>query len=204
MKLFKKTWERIGGYNYGHSDMARVPKWVSDALVSLETSHGEVYELKGRNYRYRIESLGQGGPIINIYRRPRSGKSSSSKSHGKGKRNRATAVVMRDGKYLVVLDKGKHHYSLPGGGIEKGETAIAAAVREVFEETGLNAIRAEYLFEYSGATANHKVFRVEVQTRDKVKLQKRELDDYKWWNGRDKLAINAHVEDILARVQGVK
>ncbi len=36
-------------------------------------------------------------------------------------RKRSTAVVIRDGKVLLVRDKGRHHFSLPGGGIKKEE-----------------------------------------------------------------------------------
>jgi 8-oxo-dGTP diphosphatase len=51
-------------------------------------------------------------------------------------------AVFRDGKVLVV-QRGRGNlkglWSLPGGHIEPGETARAAAVREVREETGVEA-----------------------------------------------------------------
>jgi len=49
-------------------------------------------------------------------------------------RTRGTAVVIKDGKVLMVRDKGKHRYSLPGGGINKNEPTVSAAAREVYEE----------------------------------------------------------------------
>jgi ADP-ribose pyrophosphatase YjhB (NUDIX family) len=54
----------------------------------------------------------------------------------------ASAAVFRDGAVLLIeRAKGalKGLWSLPGGHIEPGETARAAAVREVHEETGVEA-----------------------------------------------------------------
>lgn len=54
----------------------------------------------------------------------------------------ASAAVFREGHVLLV-QRGKGalvgRWSLPGGHIEPGETARAAAVREVREETGIEA-----------------------------------------------------------------
>jgi ADP-ribose pyrophosphatase YjhB (NUDIX family) len=58
----------------------------------------------------------------------------------------ASAAIFRDDAVLLIeRAKGalKGRWSLPGGHIEPGETASAAARREVFEETGVEAeIRA--------------------------------------------------------------
>lgn len=52
----------------------------------------------------------------------------------------ASAVVLR-GATVLLVERGKGarqgQWSLPGGHIEAGETAAAAAIREVAEETGL-------------------------------------------------------------------
>jgi 8-oxo-dGTP diphosphatase len=54
----------------------------------------------------------------------------------------ASAVIFR-GDSILLVERGKGAltglWSLPGGHIEPGETARAAAVREVFEETGVVA-----------------------------------------------------------------
>ena len=116
-------------------------------------------------------------------------------------RPRATALVYRaDGGCLLVLDRGKHHYSLPGGGMDRNEPALAAAAREVYEETRLEPVGAELLFEHRGAVNLHHVVRVFVRG-DRVLLQRHELDGYRWWSGREKLPLNAHVRDILAKAR---
>lgn len=55
----------------------------------------------------------------------------------------ASAAIFRDdGKLLIGLrgkDPRRRVWSLPGGHIEAGETAAAAALREVREETGIDA-----------------------------------------------------------------
>ena len=54
-------------------------------------------------------------------------------------RRRATLVMRREGRILLVRDRGRSSYGLPGGGIEDGELPIVAAARELHEETGLEA-----------------------------------------------------------------
>ncbi|MFG3258131.1 NUDIX domain-containing protein [Streptomyces sp. NPDC048172] len=45
-------------------------------------------------------------------------------------------VLRHGGRLLMVYERDRECWELPGGGIEPGETARAAAVREVREETG--------------------------------------------------------------------
>ena len=115
-------------------------------------------------------------------------------------RSRATAIVMRDGKCLVVRDRGRKNYSLPGGGIEHGEPALAAAAREVYEETQLEPKAARLLFHHRGATQHHHVVLVDAGPGT-VRLQRKELDDYRWWDGKSNLPVHPHVREILARVR---
>lgn len=80
------------------------------------------------------------------------------------KRSRSVAIVIRDGKILMerVFYFGREFYTVPGGGVEEGETPEQAVLRELKEECGLDGVivrplavqykyegNAEYSFEVS-------------------------------------------------------
>lgn len=123
---------------------------------------------------------------------------SSSNAPGR-KRQRAAALVVRDGKYLLVRNKGHNRFSLPGGGMEQGEAALTAACREVGEELGLKAYQAERLFDYENEDSfnNHKV--VLVFAGGDPRINDRELEAFRWWDGREDLPLYPHVTSIISR-----
>jgi 8-oxo-dGTP diphosphatase len=83
-------------------------------------------------------------------------------------RKRAAAVIIRDGRLLMVRQRGtgpsgRHDgqecWTLPGGGIQPGETPEQAVMREVAEETGLEPLTAGFLYDVphpSGWTACYR------------------------------------------------
>ena len=51
----------------------------------------------------------------------------------------AAVAFVRDGHVLTVRKRGTTRFMLPGGKLEPGESAYAAAVREIREEVGLRS-----------------------------------------------------------------
>jgi 8-oxo-dGTP pyrophosphatase MutT (NUDIX family) len=78
----------------------------------------------------------------------------------KPKRQRATVIVMLDGAVLLTLTHNGLAL-LPGGNIERGELAIMAAARELYEETSLIATSLRFVFEHESKTTIHQVFLAE-------------------------------------------
>ena len=115
-------------------------------------------------------------------------------------RKRGLAVVIRHHHVLLVKDRGKHRYSLPGGGVKPGERSYQAARRELREETGLTAGKIEYIGSFAGTVSFHKAFLIEADGH--VHLKKGgELDSYIWWDMKSHVPTYQHVTSILAMLK---
>jgi 8-oxo-dGTP diphosphatase len=71
-------------------------------------------------------------------------------------RKRVAAVIIRSGQPLMVRKKGtgptgrhdgQEYWTLPGGGIQPGDTPEQAVIREAAEETGLELLTADFLYD---------------------------------------------------------
>jgi len=76
-------------------------------------------------------------------------------------------VIVRDGRVLMVHERsrrsgGGEWWTLPGGGLEPGETPEEAVRREVFEETGLVVAQAKHVLEMPYPSGMTSVFAVTV------------------------------------------
>jgi 8-oxo-dGTP diphosphatase len=78
-------------------------------------------------------------------------------SHSITKRLRATVIVSRQEGILLAGDR-SGLVLLPGGGIDHGELPIAAAARELHEETSLVASSLRFLFLFESPTNLHHIF----------------------------------------------
>ncbi|SAL56234.1 NUDIX hydrolase [Caballeronia choica] len=58
---------------------------------------------------------------------------------------------------------------LPGGVVERDELVIVAAIREVYEETGMEAHAAAFMFEHVSAHHVHHVFRIAISDNEHPK-----------------------------------
>lgn len=104
-------------------------------------------------------------------------------------RRRGTAILHIPSGILVVSKDGLS-FTLPGGGAHPGETDKDAAIRELKEETGLDATDAIYLFEFLAQTHTgprggifqnlHKVFLVKAKG---VPKPTREIKKVAYYNG---------------------
>ena len=56
-------------------------------------------------------------------------------------RKATRAIVLNGDNILLLYTKRYHDYSLPGGGIDKGESNVAGLVRELKEETGAHNVQ---------------------------------------------------------------
>jgi len=113
-------------------------------------------------------------------------------------RQRATAIVIRGDKLLLVRDKGKDKFSLIGGGINDNEPVVSAAAREVYEELGLHVTEVTRLHhcDFKGSSNEHKVCLVKANGEPHISG---ELDKFIWWDMKSPLPVFDHVEKILGK-----
>ena len=72
-------------------------------------------------------------------------------------KERATIVCFQRGGILLV-ERGRSRWSLPGGTIRREESPAEAAARELNEETTLEGYALGYLFQFGGLNKRHYVF----------------------------------------------
>jgi len=81
---------------------------------------------------------------------------------------RATIICEQDRHVLLVRKQGGR-WTLPGGKLERGESAADAAVRELLEETGLRVDELIYVLELESGGTRHHVFEVSVLNLEQLR-----------------------------------
>lgn len=98
------------------------------------------------------------------------------------------AIVINDkNEILLVKHTYKHDWYLPGGGVQQNETANAAIIRELYEETGVRVTHAPiliniYLHQINGVDDYPILYVVKSFTQEKIsspEIAKCEWFDFK-------------------------
>ena len=110
----------------------------------------------------------------------------------------AGGVVIRDGLVAVVHRPRYDDWSLPKGKLDAGETFEAAALREVWEETGLRAAVGRELppvhYEVRGRPKVVRYWLMSVD-EDPGFSPNEEVDELRWLSPEDALALLTYDRD---------
>jgi 8-oxo-dGTP pyrophosphatase MutT (NUDIX family) len=106
---------------------------------------------------------------------------------------RSRVVILCDDEVLLVRGwlSGDSAWSLPGGGVHRGEQPVVGAVREVYEELGvhlqpsdLSPIGSDTQV-YKGLPSEYHYFGVKLAHKPSLKLSRIELCDARWYSLED-------------------
>src|SRR3990167_10335835 len=114
---------------------------------------------------------------------------------------RARVLLVHNDDILVVKNwLGAGNWALPGGGLERGESAQQATIREVKEELGI-AIEQAALIDLGRHSSNsfghmpskYYLFAVQLQERPQLTVQESEITAHDWLSTRTLVEQNRHV-----------
>ncbi|HEY8804427.1 MAG TPA: NUDIX domain-containing protein [Clostridium sp.] len=88
-------------------------------------------------------------------------------------------------EFLSISDRNDGHWGFPKGHVEKNESEEETAIREIYEETGLqvsliNGFRVSVEYLIKQGTMKEVVFFLAKVENQIVHIQLDELSDYKW------------------------
>ena len=116
--------------------------------------------------------------------------------------SRRKSVVVTCGDEVLVLKGwlGNGHWSLPGGGLHRGEDPATGAVRELREEVGIVLEPQKLTFMYKKSVRNESGFRfgviayrIELQEKPPLAIRHLEVQEAKWLPKDELLNDAAHV-----------
>lgn len=113
-------------------------------------------------------------------------------------KERAT-LVCRQGNKVLLVSRNRRRWALPGGTVKRGELPLAAAVRELAEETTLCGLSPTYLLLFGGLTKRHHVFVVDVPP-SRVPKAHQEIVCCRWfdWRAVAHMPVSAPTHHIVA------
>lgn len=117
----------------------------------------------------------------------------------KGMKRRATVIYRQEGQILFVR-KRRSKWNLPGGRIERDETPLQAALREMSEETGISLGELVYVTEYRENDVIHFLFEAQANAQKKPRPCN-EIDRCRWIKPKDvaKRNVRSPIKSILKR-----
>ncbi|MDP3882232.1 MAG: NUDIX domain-containing protein [Nanoarchaeota archaeon] len=125
-------------------------------------------------------------------------------------RRKGVAIVNTKKGILLVAGNSKN-FILPGGGAERKESRKQAAIRELYEETGLRTIKCIYLFSYLGKSWNNhrgkkvrnhtKVFLIEAQG---IPRPRHEIKYVSFYKPNSNVNITRGTKKIIINYMGLK
>lgn len=100
-------------------------------------------------------------------------------------RERVGAIIIKNGKILLVIDKGVKKFQTPGGAVDIGESKEEALKRELIEEIGVKIDIFKQINSYK--TFNHILNIPQREENFLVKIKNKisqtsEIDEMKWFN----------------------
>ena len=127
--------------------------------------------------------------------------------------SRSRVVIVHDGEFLAVKARfGDFRWHLPGGGVKRGETRKAAAVREIQEELGieltendLKSLRPYGFYRNQGLFYRGEVFLTKLSDKKLDFERNSEILEAAWLPiDPNQPRIGKIVEDSLKRIYVVK
>lgn len=110
---------------------------------------------------------------------------------------RVGAVIRKDGKILVQKDGKSDYYTFIGGRCKLGESSVEASLREVKEETGLDAkyVKTLGIIEnFFKSNYNHKNYH-EILIINELEINK-DIDEIKNIEGKDEIYKWLSVDEL--------
>ncbi|MDB5185226.1 MAG: ADP-ribose pyrophosphatase [Candidatus Saccharibacteria bacterium] len=119
---------------------------------------------------------------------------------------RTRLMVLHDRKLLVTKTwLGNGQWSLPGGGLHRGEDPALGASRELYEETGIRAsperlrFIGHYKYAGQGFRFEYDLYAVAIKQAPDLRAQPIEIADLAWLSRRE-LAAEPLAPDVAAAV----
>ena len=100
---------------------------------------------------------------------------------------------------VLLLQYPQGHWGFVKGHYEEADGSYQqTALRELREETSLEARHVEFLFIWESEIFRHHAFRIEAE--GEVNIDPEEISEFRWWDQKEVLATFSHVNAILERL----